>query len=80
MWVTVLQSKVPVDVIFDGKYFYGHLSAINSNVDFIINSIDFQYNTIQAACTLINIANKNMYLLKIPTKNTLAVKKVVAKT
>ena len=27
------------------KYVYRRLSVINSNVDFIVNSIDFQYNT-----------------------------------
>ena len=31
-------------MIFDEKYFYRLLSAINSNVDFIVNSIDFRYN------------------------------------
>ena len=31
-------------MIFDEKYFYTLLSAINSNVDFIVNSIVFQYN------------------------------------
>ena len=36
--------KVQVGVIFDKKYYYRLLSAINSNVDFIINSIDFRYN------------------------------------
>ena len=29
---------------FDENYFYRLLSAINSNVDFIANSIDFRYN------------------------------------
>ena len=29
---------------FAENYFYRLLSAINSNVDFIVNSIDFQYN------------------------------------
>ena len=40
----VLRTKVQVGVIFDEKYFYRLLLAINSNVDFIVNSIDFQYN------------------------------------
>ena len=29
---------------FDKKYFYRFLLAINYNVDFIVNSINFQYN------------------------------------
>ena len=37
----VLRTKVQVGMILDGKYFYRCLSAINSNIDFII---DFQYN------------------------------------
>ena len=37
-------TKVQVGVIFDKKYFYRLLLAINSNIDFIVNSIDFQYN------------------------------------
>ena len=39
-----LQTKVQVGVIFDEKYFYRLLLAINSNIDFIVNSIDFWYN------------------------------------
>ena len=31
-------------MIFDENYFYRLLSAINSNVDFIVNSTDFRYN------------------------------------
>ena len=37
-------NKVQVGVIFGEKYFYRFLLAINSNVDFIVNSIVFQYN------------------------------------
>ena len=44
MWVTVLQTKVQVGVIFDEKYFYRHLLEINNSIDFIVNSINFQYN------------------------------------
>ena len=31
-------------MIFNKNYFYRLLSAINNNVDFIVNSIDFRYN------------------------------------
>ena len=40
-WVGVLWTKVQVGMIFNKKYFYRLLSAINSN---IVNSIDFWYN------------------------------------
>ena len=33
-----LQAKVQIGVIFDENYFYRLLSAIDSNVDFIVNS------------------------------------------
>ena len=46
MQIIVLQTKVQVDVIFDEKY----LLIININVDFIINSIDFQYNMDNKTC------------------------------
>ena len=48
MWVRVLRTKVQVGAIFRDKYFYRHLLAINSNVDFIINSIDFQHNKVKS--------------------------------
>ena len=42
-------------MIFDEKYFYRPLSGINSNIDFIVNSIDFQYNTTFMQSSGVNI-------------------------
>ena len=39
-----MNKSTSIDVIFNEKYFYRRFLAINSNVDFIINSINFQYD------------------------------------
>ena len=80
MWVTVLQTKVQVGVIFSKKYFYRYLSAINSNVDFIMI---FEVKSIQIACTLVCIAYKKGYQYKsmhLFLKGSEISRKVVAKT
>ena len=47
--------------IFDEKYFYRLLSVINSNIDFIVNFIDFQYNSYMDDKTLMQNSRINIF-------------------